>query len=171
MMGTERTAEQKAKRAAYMRQWNARNPEKLAEQKPNIAARMRQYRARNPQRVTELRRQWRLQNREKLAKRQREYRAANAEKLAEGDRNYRKTHPGWAAAQAAKYRASTLRATPRWADHDAINDIYLEAAYQQMVVDHEIPLQSNRVCGLHWEGNLQLLTFEQNAKKCNRFAL
>lgn len=52
---------------------------------------------------------------------------------------------------------------------DGIADVYKEAEYQQMYVDHIIPLRSKLVCGLHvWE-NLQLLTPTENMKKGNKF--
>ena len=50
----------------------------------------------------------------------------------------------------------------------SVNDMYKEAAYQQLHVDNIVPLKSAIVCGLHWEGNLQLLTSVENIKKGNR---
>jgi hypothetical protein len=35
-------------------------------------------------------------------------------------------------------------------------------------VDHVIPLQGETVCGLHWEGNLQVLPKIDNIRKSNR---
>ena len=72
-------------------------------------------------------------------------------------------------AHTAKRRATKLNATPAWADHEIINDFYLEARYHGMEVDHIIPLQHKMVCGLHVEHNLQLLTKEQNCSKGNSF--
>lgn len=77
-------------------------------------------------------------------------------------------HHACAAAGSARRRASRKQATPPWADQDVIAGIYKDAAYKQMDVDHIVPIQSKLVCGLHWEGNLQLLTRSQNTSKCNR---
>lgn len=65
-------------------------------------------------------------------------------------------------------RAQKILATPAWADNLSIMDMYAEAVYQQMTVDHIVPLRSAMVCGLHWEGNLQLLSLEENSKKHNK---
>ena len=71
--------------------------------------------------------------------------------------------------KAARRRATKKNATPSWADLGAIRDVYLEAAYMQMDVDHIYPLKSDVVCGLHvWE-NLQLLPKIANIKKSNKF--
>ena len=82
---------------------------------------------------------------------------------------YKKAHPEKCNAGKAKRRACKLLATPRWADLNAINDVYLEASYMQMHVDHIIPLQGITVCGLHVWDNLQLLTASENSSKNNRF--
>ena len=40
---------------------------------------------------------------------------------------------------------------------------------KNLTVDHIIPLKHPLVCGLHVEGNLQLLTLSENARKSNKF--
>jgi hypothetical protein len=71
-------------------------------------------------------------------------------------------------AKAARRRASKQNATPLWADLNAIKDVYLEAEYMQMDVDHIYPLKGKTVCGLHvWE-NLQLLPKRDNILKSNK---
>jgi hypothetical protein len=65
--------------------------------------------------------------------------------------------------------AQKLQATPAWADLDAIADVYREAAYFGMHVDHMVPLRHKSVCGLHVWDNLQLLTPKENISKGNRF--
>lgn len=78
---------------------------------------------------------------------------------------------GKSAAKAAKRRAAKLQATPPWADLEEIKNVYLEAQYFGMHVDHIIPLQGKNVCGLHVWDNLQLLSAVENIKKGNRYAV
>lgn len=126
---------------------------------------------------------WREANREKVRSHQAKYYAANREKVrtinaAWGTANQEKMrayYTAWAERNPvkclAKYnsrKAHKIQATPLWADKNLIQDAYMEAEYQQMHVDHIVPLRSKRVCGLHWEGNLQLLTASENLSKGNR---
>lgn len=84
-------------------------------------------------------------------------------------------NPGIRAALAAKRRARRLCATPLWADLQAIKDYYITAAALSMHtgehyhVDHIIPLQGKKVCGLHVENNLQILTAFDNLSKSNKY--
>lgn len=63
---------------------------------------------------------------------------------------------------------------PPWADQSKIARAYeLCAEYRakgiDCHVDHIIPLQGKRVCGLHVQGNFQILGREANQSKSNRF--
>lgn len=73
----------------------------------------------------------------------------------------------------ARKRAAKYTATPLWADPKAIKAIYADARRLTKEtgvlheVDHIVPLKSPIVCGLHWEGNLQVLPSIQNRIKGN----
>lgn len=64
-------------------------------------------------------------------------------------------------------------ATPPWADMKAIRAVYDHCAHLTATtgviheVDHCIPLQNPRVCGLHLAINLQALPRKVNAAKSN----
>lgn len=73
------------------------------------------------------------------------------------------------------YRRRVARATPPWADRQAIRQIY-EQAWEltratglQHSVDHIIPLKGETVCGLHVENNLRVVLHEDNVRKGNKF--
>lgn len=66
-------------------------------------------------------------------------------------------------------------ATPNWADKKAIKAIYEEARRRTLAsgipheVDHVLPIQGRKVCGLHVEYNLQILTASENISKHARY--
>lgn len=69
------------------------------------------------------------------------------------------------------------RATPDWADMDAIKSIYKERIRMtnqdgdMYHVDHIIPIQHHLVCGLHVENNLQIIRELDNLSKHNHFQI
>jgi 5-methylcytosine-specific restriction endonuclease McrA len=102
-------------------------------------------------------------------------RTKHAGKIKARDAQYRKNNPEKGAARTARHRAARIRATPRWADINKINEFYFTANMLGMHtgdmyhVDHIVPLQSKIVCGLHWEANLQILEGPENSRKGNRY--
>ncbi len=68
-----------------------------------------------------------------------------------------------------------ILATVPWADMKAIQAKYEEADALSLltgiryVVDHVIPLNHPRVCGLHLACNLQVITYKRNEAKTNYF--
>lgn len=118
---------------------------------------------------------------------EKQWRATHKEHSALYMRQYRKDNPSVGRKACAKWRLkniearraylaeyNTLRklkqkkATPSWADKDLIRDMYLEAQYQGLEIDHMVPITSDKVCGLHCESNLQLLPKLENRIKNNK---
>jgi len=71
------------------------------------------------------------------------------------------------------HRAQTVRATPAWADLEAVRSFYAEARRltqltgELHVVDHVVPKISPYVCGLHVPANLRVVHWRENAAKAN----
>jgi 5-methylcytosine-specific restriction endonuclease McrA len=77
----------------------------------------------------------------------------------------------------SKRRAAKFQATPAWLSNEQqkeIENFYWLAqdlkciSGQTYHVDHIVPLQSKKVCGLHVPWNLQILPSEINLSKSNR---
>ncbi|WDH24416.1 HNH endonuclease signature motif containing protein [Pseudomonas chlororaphis] len=76
----------------------------------------------------------------------------------------------------AQQRKLALKsATPSWVDCDAIKALYVEAKQRTVAtgikheVDHIIPIQGKRVCGLHVPWNLRVVTKAANIRKHAKF--
>jgi hypothetical protein len=159
---TQYDQDNKEAKAAY------RNANKEA-----IAERDKTYYQANKESITKQVSVYRQANKEAIAAYQRAYREANQEVLREREKAYKKANPHIFNALAAKRKANKLMATPAWADLEAIKGIYELAAIvnrtsKDIHVDHIVPLQSDLVCGLHCEANLQLMAASDNISKGNR---
>lgn len=97
------------------------------------------------------------------------WRKENPQRFANVKREWRKRNPHKHIAYRAARKAAKLRATPLWANLKAIALIYEEAAKKGLSVDHIIPLQGKKVCGLHVANNLQLMPLAANLAKGNKF--
>ena len=118
--------------------------------------------------------EWRRNNPEKSREISLKHQRSNKEARAESHAQWAKQNRDKRTASSAKRKAAKLQATPSWVDWSKVKAIYAKARRLQdktgvkMHVDHIIPLQGENVCGLHWEGNLQILTASENVAKHNK---
>ena len=153
-------------RATQKKWWEA-NKERLKE---SIARSRKAWRERNAAKEIECKRRWSKNNRAVINS----WRARNKEKVASYARKYQTANRAKGAAIAARYLAQKLSATPRWANHFFIEEIYDLARRRtdclgvKHHVDHIVPLQSKIVCGLHCEANLRVIPATTNIRKGNR---
>lgn len=73
-----------------------------------------------------------------------------------------------------RYWLKVWYAQPRWASKEKVYAIYLEAHRrrqngERVHVDHEVPLKSPWVCGLHNEFNLRIIPEKENLQRSNHF--
>lgn len=107
-------------------------------------------------------------NRDRLLEKNRAWRENNMPALRAGWRSYRMRNSAKINEKVAARKAAKIKATPAWADRQIMADMYAEAKYFGLTVDHIVPLISELVCGLHVEHNLQLLPLSENVSKNNR---
>lgn len=148
--------------AAYQKRYAVENAAAVARNKQS-------YRQRNPGKVRATAKQSYEKNREARRVWARLHKKANYKRIAERMRRYSAANRGRLNALAAKYKAAKRRATPPWADLEAIRRIYEAASAAGLEVDHEVPLQGRLVCGLHVENNLRAIPAHVNRRKSSKF--
>ena len=116
----------------------------------------------NRERVAFLKKRWAVDNRDKCNLSAHRWASRNLDR---------------GCAKAARYRASKINRTPSWSETKAIEELYTkardlrESTGHEYHVDHIIPLNGERVSGLHVLANLQVLRAEENLSKSNTFVI
>lgn len=109
-----------------------------------------------------------------------EYYKENKRELSNKHREYYEGNKNLYAEKDARRRASKKRATPTWYSEldkfifTELKDLCKrrkEIFNIDYEIDHIIPLQNDKVCGLHYYQNWQLLSRSENRKKGNRHDL
>ena len=138
------------------------------------ALRTRQYYVVNKKNVAIAKKRYYDLNRENKSVYNKKYREDNRDTLDSYLKRYRELNSDKMNSYAANRRAVKLQATPLWFDQDAISEFYTIAKMYQVYtgseyhVDHIVPLNSDVVCGLHCDSNLQVLPASDNLSKGNR---
>lgn len=119
-----------------------------------------------------------LENREYLLPKRRVYskrsREQNPDVFKKRGREYRKNNRPQLNARWAEWRAKKFKAMPAWANKFFMDEAYSLARLRTKMlgfkweVDHAVPLNSEIVCGLHCEQNLQVIPATHNRAKNNR---
>lgn len=138
-------------------------------------AKQKKRRGEHPDRVRASNASWQHRNEKVFRGHKAKWRAKNKQHLTEYNAQWVETHRGLHNAKGARRRAAELQATPAWTNHIAVGEFYALAALktkltgEQWHVDHIVPLQNKKVCGLHTHYNLQVLLGSDNKSKGNHY--
>lgn len=114
--------------------------------------------------------EWAATNKDKVKYAKQKWLENNPEKRKEASEEYRKRNKAYYTQYASLRSRKVQQAQPKWSNKDDVLNVYKEAEYLGLEVDHIIPITHKLVCGLHVWDNLQLLSRSENAKKSNRFS-
>ena len=178
---------------ARMQKYRINNPDKVKESSRNQYAKNREKILANAKinlHDLEIKRQYREREKETIAIRVAAWQKANKDKCVARSARYRErfpdagkeyyrkimeTNPGSINARLAKRRCQKKNAVVAWKNDFFIREIYQLSSLRTKLtginwhVDHIVPLQSDIVCGLHWEGNMQIIPAKHNSAKRNRY--
>ena len=161
-----------AKRERDLR-YNEENRESRAEKE-------RLRREGNPEAHRESVRLWQKNNSKARQGINRRFYQKNREVILEKNRRYAKENPEKGSLRASKYRAAKRNSSPVW--FGEFDQLVIEEAYAlakqrasetsiEWHVDHMIPLQARKACGLHCAENIQVIPAAMNQEKGNKIVL
>lgn len=134
----------------------------------------RAWKEANPEKNRSYALNWYNLNSEVVNERRRKLDGSDRERKRERDRVWQKANLHKDYANNRTRDARKLKATPAWADTEAIKAVYAEAerltqaSGVQHHVDHIVPLRHSLVCGLHVAANLKAIPASANLAKGNR---
>lgn len=143
----------------------------------DILTQKQEYYTKNKEVISEQKSKYYIENKDKRQEYNSKYYELNRDELTLYQRKYGENNRDKINAISAKYRASKLKATPKWLtdfDLECMREMYTIARAfklytgQEYHVDHIIPLQGHNVCGLHVPWNLQVLAASENLSKSNK---
>lgn len=112
---------------------------------------------------------WAKENKDAVSNSKQKWLDNNPDKRKEASSSFMKRNRPYYTQYASLRTRKVQLAQPSWVDKEALLDVYKEADYLGLEVDHIIPITHKLVCGLHVWDNLQLLTRSENATKSNKY--
>lgn len=138
----------------------------------------KKYRQENKNRLSEINKQWNIKNKEKVRKQRREKYIAEQQKHTRQRQEHYRNHKSAYLFYSKQRKYLLSKAQPSWLSKDQKKEIlsFYKDAKRLFVehghvfhVDHIVPLNSKKVCGLHVPWNLRVLTQRENTAKFNNF--
>lgn len=134
------------------------------------------YRTDNRGRVSAVKQAWAVRNADRAAEIKRNHFAANKAACLSRMAEWKRAHPESRTVDNLSRRVAHSNAMPAWANQFFVAEAYDLARERTRAhslgvawsVDHEIPLRSPIVCGLHTHGNLRVIPALDNVRKGNR---
>lgn len=143
-----------------------------------VKIRNKKDREQNPEKWKEYNKEYYKTNRERVTKVNQEWRDKNIERVQLNLSRWRKNNLEKTRMYTANRKAAKKNATPAWVTEDdkfILREVYASARNKELStgvehhVDHVVPLQHEKVCGLHVWWNLQVLPASENLSKSNSF--
>lgn len=141
------------------------------------SAELAQYYSKKADEVKARTKDYYFNNLEKCKKTRFEYYQSNKQEFIDRSKKWKSNNLDAVNFHTQTRRANQKQRTPAWANLEKIKEIYKECARITKKtgivhhVDHIVPLQGKIVSGLHYEGNLQIITAEQNFVKNNHWSI
>lgn len=141
--------------------------------------RQKEYREANPEKIKRLWQSWYENNPTHNKERWQTYYRSNEDRLKKASRERKRLKPHKYAAYNSNRRSAKIKATPPWLTESQLKEIedfyWLSLDLRKVTgsvyhVDHIVPLQGKKVCGLHVPWNLQVLPADINLQKGNNLA-
>lgn len=135
----------------------------------------REYWNNNREEIYQRNREWVKENRDKALEYTKKWQAAHPEETKLSRKRTVKKHKEKHYARNRDNAARRKAVTPSWADKEEIRKHYHYAVLMSRIsgiqydVDHRVPINSQLVCGLHCEDNLQIIPAQENTIKNNRY--